>query len=116
MVRAVDGVKYEGRIIPRGRGRRDDRKRFGRTNPFRMQAYAHHDEDADTGHRIDPRSTLRACSCLATESRVMKTGIRGLAAQQRATSLPLPRSAGYKGDALPDQLIRVKHITIEEIE
>jgi len=46
----------------------------------------------------------------------MKTGIRGLAAQRRATSLPLPRSAGYKGDALPDRVIRVKHITIEEIE
>ncbi len=116
MVRAVDSVKYDWRIIPRGRGRRDDRKRIGRTNPFRIQAYAHHNEGADTGHRINPRSTLRVCSCLVTKSRVMKTGIRGLAAQRRATSLPLPRSAGYKGDALPDRVIRVKHITIEEIE
>ena len=116
MVCAVGGVRRAGQITPCGRGRRDARERIGRTNPFRMQPYGHHDERTDTGHRMNPTSTLCTRSRVATESRVLNTGFRGGTWRRRASSLPLPRSAGYIGDALSDRVVRLKHFPCEEIE
>ncbi len=116
MVCAAGGVKSEGRIVNHERGRADGQNPNGRTNPFRMQAYAHHRQGAETGHRMNPGSTLRTRSRLATKPRVMNTGVRGFAGRRWATSLPLLRSAGYIGDALSDRVVRVKHFKLEEIE
>ena len=116
MLCAVGGLIREGQIIPCGKGRSINRKRIGRTNPFRMQAYGHHLQGTDMSHRMNPGSTLRTCSRLSTESRVLNTGFRGGTWRRRASPLPLPRSAGYIGDALSDRVVRLKHFTCEEIE
>ncbi len=112
---AVGSVKHGGQITACGRGRRIGRKRIGRANPFRMQVYGQQRQEADTGHRMNRRPTLGACARLAGGSSVLETGIRSPAGRQRASSLPLPHSAGYIGDALSDRVVRLKHFTCEEI-
>ncbi len=116
MVCAVGCVERGGQITACGRGQGIRRKRIGRANPFRMQVYGQQRQEADTGHRMNRRPTLGAYARLASGSSVLETGIRGPAGRRRASSLPLPRSAGYIGDALSDRVVRLKHFTCEEIE
>ena len=116
MVCAAGGVKSEGRIVNHERGRADGQNPNGRTKPFRMQAYGHHRQRTDTEHRISSGSTRRTGARLVTMPLVMKTGVRGVAGQRWATSLPPPHSAGYIGDDLSDRVVRLKQFTCEEME
>lgn len=47
---------------------------------------------------------------------VMKTGVRGVAREWRASSLPSLRVASYIDDALVVRLIRTRRVTTEEME
>ena len=61
-------------------------------------------------------STQRRWAHLVTMPLVMKTGVRGVAGERRASSFPPLQAAGYIEDALLGRLIRTRRVTTEEME